>query len=91
MLSFQLSKSVFNKKCSAEISAAQLPIYPVIQAADYKKAYEGDDLVTMRRHFFVSCDWLKEDWARYAQEIKTFWHVKNHMMSSYRCQKRAIL
>ena len=33
----------------------------------------------MRRHFYVDYDRLKEDWARYVQEIKSFLaHEKTH-------------
>ena len=49
-----------------------LPYYPLIQLVNYKKSYEEDDLVSMRREFHTDYEKKKEDWKRYVEEIKSF-------------------
>ena len=49
-----------------------LPYYPLMQLANYKKSYEEDDLVSMRREFHTDYEKKKEDWKHYVEEIKSF-------------------
>ena len=49
-----------NRK-TKETKEATLPFYPVIQLANYKKSYEEDDLVSMRREFRFDYEEKKED------------------------------
>ena len=39
---------------------------------NYKKSYEEDDLVSMRREFHTDYEKKKEDWKQYVEEIKSF-------------------
>ena len=39
---------------------------------NYKKSYEEDDLVSMRREFHTDYEKKKEDWKHYVEEIKTY-------------------
>ena len=55
-----------------ELKHTNLPYYPLIQLVNYKKSYEEDDLVSMRRDFHIDYEKKKEDWKRYVEEIKTF-------------------
>ncbi|MBQ2860132.1 MAG: hypothetical protein IJE80_03110, partial [Peptococcaceae bacterium] len=55
-----------------EMKHTNLPYYPLMQLANYKKSYEEDDLVSMRREFHTDYEKKKEDWKRYADEIKSF-------------------
>ena len=55
-----------------EMKHTNLPYYPLIQLAYYKKSYEEDDLVSMRREFHTDYEKKKEDWKRYVKEIKSF-------------------
>jgi hypothetical protein len=43
-----------------------------MQLVNYKKSYEEDDLVSMRREFHIDYEKKKEDWKRYVEEIKSF-------------------
>ena len=43
-----------------------------MQLVNYKKSYEEDDLVSMRREFHTDYEKKKEDWKQYVEEIKSF-------------------
>ena len=61
-----------NNQETKETKEAHLPYFQVLRLQHYNKSYEDDDLVAMRRDFYVDYDRLKEDWVRYAEEIKSF-------------------
>lgn len=49
-----------NHNRTKEMKNAQLPFYPVIQLGYYKKSYEEDALVAMRRDFHINYEEKKE-------------------------------
>ena len=57
-----------------ETKEANLPFYPVLRLAHYKKSYEENDLVAMRRDFYVDYERKSADWKRYAEQIKAFFN-----------------
>ena len=61
-----------NKQRTRELKHTNLPYYPLMQLAYYKKSYEEDDLVSMRRDFHIDYEEKTEDWQRYIEEIKSF-------------------
>lgn len=68
-----IKNTVFpNNRETKEIKEAHLPFYPVLRLEHYKKSYEEDDLVAMRRDFYVDYEKKKDDWERYVGEIKSF-------------------
>lgn len=51
-----------------------------MQLVNYKKSYEEDNLVSMRREFHTDYEKKKEDWKQYVKEIKSFLRKKNRKM-----------
>ena len=43
-----------------------------MQLVNYKKSYEEDDLVSMRREFHIDYEKKKEDWKQYVEEKNVF-------------------
>lgn len=55
-----------------ESKEAKLPFYPILRLAYYRKSFEEDDLVALRRDFYVDYERKAADWKGYAEQIKAF-------------------